>query len=98
MLQTGQPADARETQLLVDEEQEDSQSHDDNAHRRQEANGLWGDCQEEGEGKRTHNDTLIRPHEQTVWTHTVRMAHMVHKDRMGHTLVFCYPQTVCLLK
>lgn len=70
VLQAGKPADPGETQLLVDEEQEDGEQHDDEAHARQEADGLWRDWEEEGEGEGTHNDTLIRPHKQTVCTHT----------------------------
>ncbi len=75
LLQTRKPADSRETQLLVDEEEEDGQRHDEDAHRRQEADGLWGDWEEEGEGEGTHNDTLIRPHKQTVWIHTHTHTH-----------------------
>lgn len=95
LLQTWQPPHPRETQLLVDVEEEDGQRHDKDAHRRQEADGLRGDWQEEGEGEGTYNDTLIRPHKQTVWiharththTHTVRMIHVIHTDRTSDTLV-----------
>lgn len=79
LLQTGQTADPREAELLVDEEEEDGEQQDDQAHRGQEADGLGGDW-EEGEGEGTHNDTLIRPHEQTICTRThthTRRAHMV---------------------
>lgn len=85
LLQAGQPADTGEAQLLVDEEEEDGQRHDEDAHGGQEADGLRGDWQQEGEGERTHNDTLIRQHKQTAWiythTHTVRMVHVSHTDR-----------------
>lgn len=90
-LQAGEPADTREAQLLVDEEEEEGQRHDEDTHRGQEADGLWGDWQEQGEGEGTHNDTLIRPHKQTAWIHahtrarthtTVRMVHVIHTDRM----------------
>lgn len=75
LLQAWQPAHPREAQLLVDVEEEDGQRHDEDAHRGQEADGLRRDWQEEGEGEGTHNDTLIRPHKQTVWIHARTQAH-----------------------
>lgn len=61
-LQTRQTPDFGETQLLVDEEEEEGKGHDKDPHGRQEADGLWGDWQHE----RTHNDTAVRPDEQTT--------------------------------
>lgn len=78
LLQAWQAAHPREAQLLVDVEEEDGQRHDEDAHRGQEADGLRRDWQEEGEGEGTHNDTLIRPHKQTVWIHARTQAHSTH--------------------
>lgn len=78
LLQAGQPADTGEAQLLVDEEEEDSQRHDEDAHGGQEADGLGGDWQQEGEGEGTHNDTLIRQHKQTAWIHTQTHTHSTY--------------------
>lgn len=99
LLQAGQSTNAWETELLVDEEEEDGQRHDEDAHCRQEADGLWGDWQEEGEGEGTHNDTLIRPHKQTAWkhthTHTQYAWYMWYTDTTGDTLVFEIPPVPC---